>query len=87
MQAVEIVSPDPDPALALRIVERPPSVLGPGSCGSRSPACGVCRTDLQLAAGDLPAHLLPVVPGHQVVGRVIETGPDAKDGSWANAWD
>ncbi|MFM2438611.1 MAG: hypothetical protein RLZ55_1434 [Actinomycetota bacterium] len=79
MQAVEIVSPDPDPTLALRVVERPPSGLGPGQLRIQVTACGVCRTDLQLAAGDLPAHLLPVVPGHQVVGRVIETGPGVQD--------
>ena len=38
-------------------------------------ACGVCRTDLQLCTGDLPAHQVPVVPGHQVVGRVVALGP------------
>lgn len=40
----------------------------------RVSACGVCRTDLQLAEGDLPAHRLPVVPGHQAVGRVAALG-------------
>ena len=39
-------------------------------------ATAVCRTDLQLVTGDLPAHRLPVIPGHQVVGRLVE-GPDA----------
>jgi propanol-preferring alcohol dehydrogenase len=34
-------------------------------------ACAVCRTDLQLAEGDLPARHLPIVPGHQIVGRVV----------------
>lgn len=43
-------------------------------------ACGVCRTDLQLSEGDLPARRTPIVPGHQVVGRVIEVGADA--GRW-----
>lgn len=37
-------------------------------------ACAVCRTDLQLAEGDLEARVLPVVPGHQVVGRVAAVG-------------
>jgi alcohol dehydrogenase, propanol-preferring len=40
----------------------------------RVAACAVCRTDLQLCEGDLPARLLPVVPGHQVVGRVEAVG-------------
>jgi alcohol dehydrogenase, propanol-preferring len=37
-------------------------------------ACGVCRTDLHVIDGDLEAHASLVVPGHQVVGRVVETG-------------
>ncbi|HJT90983.1 MAG TPA: zinc-binding alcohol dehydrogenase family protein [Mycobacterium sp.] len=47
-------------------------------------ACGVCRTDLHVAEGDLPVHRPGVIPGHEVVGEVIETGPaagaDAGDG-------
>jgi alcohol dehydrogenase, propanol-preferring len=38
-------------------------------------ACAVCRTDLQLCEGDLPAHRMPVVPGHQLVGHVVAVGP------------
>ena len=38
-------------------------------------ACGVCRTDLHLAEGDLPPHGSAVIPGHEVVGRVDEQGP------------
>lgn len=37
-------------------------------------ACAVCRTDLQLCEGDLAARTLPVVPGHQIVGRVDAIG-------------
>lgn len=37
-------------------------------------ACGVCRTDLQIIEGDLAARRLPIVPGHQVVGRVRALG-------------
>ncbi len=40
-------------------------------------ACGVCRTDLHLAEGDLPPRAPRVVPGHEVVGVVDERGPDA----------
>lgn len=35
-------------------------------------ACGVCRTDLHVIAGELPTHRSPVVPGHEVVGRVVQ---------------
>lgn len=37
-------------------------------------ACGVCHTDLHIVEGELPAHRLPLVPGHQIVGRVVERG-------------
>lgn len=42
-------------------------------------ACAVCRTDLQLAEGDLPARRLPIVPGHQVVARVVALGAGVED--------
>lgn len=42
-------------------------------------ACAVCRTDLQLASGDLAPRRLPVIPGHQAIGRVEATGPDVED--------
>jgi propanol-preferring alcohol dehydrogenase len=41
-------------------------------------ACGVCRTDLHVADGDIPARY-PVVPGHEIVGRVLECGADVTD--------
>ena len=44
-----------------------------------SSACGVCRTDLQLAEGDLAARRLPIVLGHQIVGRVESIGADVGD--------
>ncbi|WP_280233005.1 zinc-binding alcohol dehydrogenase family protein [Nocardia cyriacigeorgica] len=40
-------------------------------------ACGVCRTDLHVAEGDLPVHRRGVVPGHEVVGVVVEVGPES----------
>lgn len=39
-------------------------------------ACGVCRTDLHVAEGDLPVHRPHVTPGHEVVGEVVAIGPD-----------
>ena len=38
-------------------------------------ACGVCRTDLHIVDGDLPARHAGIVPGHEVVGRVVAAGP------------
>jgi propanol-preferring alcohol dehydrogenase len=40
-------------------------------------ACGVCRTDLHVAEGDLPVHRPAVVPGHEVIGQVVEA-PDGE---------
>lgn len=37
-------------------------------------ACAVCRTDLHIVAGELPLPPLPIVPGHQIIGTVVETG-------------
>lgn len=74
----------------LRLVETPRPEPGPGDLLLRVRACAVCRTDLQLAEGDLAAHRLPIIPGHQAVGRVEAIGanvprlPRTLDaGSWS----
>lgn len=41
----------------------------------RVAACGVCRTDLHVVDGDLPPRKLPIVPGHEIVGVVVDAGP------------
>ena len=46
----------------------------PTRCWCACCACGVCRTDLHLADGDLPAAAPPRVPGHEVVGEVVARG-------------
>jgi propanol-preferring alcohol dehydrogenase len=62
----------------LRLVERAPLEPGPGEIVVDVAACGVCRTDLQLVEGDLPARRMPIVPGHQVVGRVSAIGEQVR---------
>lgn len=47
---------------------------GPGEVLIQVAACGVCRTDLHVVDGELPDMPLPIVPGHEVVGRVIARG-------------
>jgi alcohol dehydrogenase, propanol-preferring len=61
----------------LEPVERPVPVPAPGELLVRVRACGVCRTDLHVAEGDLPVHRQHVVPGHEVVGEVIGLGRSA----------
>jgi len=53
-------------------------VAGPGQLLINVSACGVCRTDLHVVDGDLPNPKRPVIPGHEVVGRVVATGPGAE---------
>ncbi len=79
MHAQELARPAPIAERPLRAVERADPEPGPGELRLRVTACGVCRTDLQLVTGDLQAHALPVIPGHQVVGRVDAVG-DGVDG-------
>lgn len=74
-RAMVIDAPGPGPA-PLRDRVRPWPAPDPGQVLIRVAACAVCRTDLQLASGDLPAHRLPVVPGHQIVGEVVGHGEE-----------
>ena len=62
----------PGEPLQLRERERP--AAGTGQVVVRVSACGVCRTDLHLVDGELPEAQLPIVPGHQIVGRVVVVG-------------
>jgi propanol-preferring alcohol dehydrogenase len=61
----------------LRRIERDLPQPGPGQVRVRISCCGVCRTDLHLAEGDLPPRRPAVAPGHEIVGRVDAVGPGA----------
>ncbi|WP_412750472.1 zinc-binding alcohol dehydrogenase family protein [Krasilnikovia sp. M28-CT-15] len=74
MRAWQVCNPGPDVRGALRRVDSPVPRPGPGDLLVDVSACGVCRTDLHVAAGDLPVHRPSVVPGHEVVGHVTEVG-------------
>src|SRR6266540_3821244 len=56
----------------LREDDLPRPELGPGQVRIRVHTCGVCRTDLHVVDGELTEPKLPLVPGHQVVGTVLE---------------
>jgi alcohol dehydrogenase, propanol-preferring len=58
----------------LRLEQRPDPPPGPGEVRLRVEACGVCRTDLHIVDGELPLPALPVVPGHEIVGRIEALG-------------
>jgi alcohol dehydrogenase, propanol-preferring len=62
----------------LRLAELPDPQPGPGQVLVSVEACGVCRTDLHIADGELTEPKLPLVPGHQIVGAVIGVGERAE---------
>jgi alcohol dehydrogenase, propanol-preferring len=61
----------------LQLIDRPAPTAGSGEIRVRVTVCGVCRTDLHLAEGDLVPHAQSVVPGHEIVGVVDQLGDGA----------
>jgi len=62
------------PCAALRIVDLPTPRPGPGQLLIKVRACGVCRTDLHVVDGDLAQGKMPIIPGHEIIGTVVEKG-------------
>jgi propanol-preferring alcohol dehydrogenase len=75
MKACVVESPARIETKPLRLAEVPKPTPAAGEVLVKVHACGVCRTDLHVAEGELPARKSPVIPGHQVVGVVEECGP------------
>lgn len=61
----------------LKVTRRDTPRPGPGQLLLKVSACGVCRTDLHLVDGELPDTKPPIVPGHEIVGRVVAVGEGA----------
>jgi propanol-preferring alcohol dehydrogenase len=59
----------------LEWTERPDREPGPNEIRVKVLACGVCRTDLHVVDGELPGPRLPIIPGHEIVGRIDALGP------------
>jgi propanol-preferring alcohol dehydrogenase len=76
VKAMVLEKPAPVESRPLREVDWPAPQPGSKEVLVRVEACGVCRTDLHVVEGELPPHKQPVVPGHEIVGRVERTGPD-----------
>ncbi|MGQ9920481.1 MAG: zinc-binding alcohol dehydrogenase family protein, partial [Desulfobacca sp.] len=75
MQAMVLEFPGPIASQPLLLQELPPPLPGPGEIVVKVRACGVCHTDLHIVEGELPLARLPLIPGHQIVGEVVEVGP------------
>jgi propanol-preferring alcohol dehydrogenase len=73
---LEKIAPIERSPLVLR--EAPDPVPGPEQVVVEVEACAICRTDLHIIEGDLPRAVLPIIPGHQTVGRVVARGERAR---------
>lgn len=74
MRAAILDEPQPVQSRPLRIVELAQPEPADDEVLVRVSVCGVCRTDLHVVEGELPQRRRPIVPGHQIVGRVVATG-------------
>src|SRR6266699_852767 len=74
MKACVLQAPAKVESNPLQYEDVPAPEPGEGELLVRVDACGVCRTDLHVVEGELPPRKSPVVPGHQVVGRVERVG-------------
>jgi alcohol dehydrogenase, propanol-preferring len=95
MRAWVVHQPGPVGTGPLRLLDRPVPEPGTGELLIAVLCCGVCRTDLHLAEGDLPPRRADVTPGHEVVGEVVAAGPgvtrfgpgDRVGGAWLAGTD
>ena len=78
MKALTLRQPAPIETSPLTISDVPIPVPGDDEVLVKVRACGICRTDLHVVEGELPPKLPNVIPGHQIVGRVVGQGQNAK---------
>jgi propanol-preferring alcohol dehydrogenase len=79
MRALQIQAPGPIEDHPLKQIElQTPEVL-PGQILIKIDACGMCHTDLHTVEGDLELPVLPITPGHQVVGKIEQLGPSVDE--------
>src|SRR5438270_807720 len=76
MKAAVLTSSAPISNQPLKLLDMPQPALTPGHVLLRVRACGVCRTELHIIEGELPSRRAELVPGHQIVGEIVE-GTDA----------
>ena len=76
MKAAVLSTPQPISERPLQVIEVADPRIRSGHVLLRVRACGVCRTDLHIVEGELPAKQLRIIPGHQIVGEVIDGAVD-----------
>ena len=72
MKAAILTTPQSIAAKPLQIQDTPHPEVSPGHVLLKVRACGVCRTDLHIVEGELPPRMKQVIPGHQIVGEVVD---------------
>lgn len=76
MRAMQLATNSPIIEAPLARVELPDPLPGAGEIRVRVACCAICRTDLHVIEGELPPAKLPIIPGHQIIGRVDLIGPN-----------
>ncbi|MBN2381223.1 zinc-dependent alcohol dehydrogenase family protein [candidate division WOR-3 bacterium] len=74
MKAMQLTDTAPVEEKPLKLVEMPVPEPGPGQARIKVSVCGVCHTDLHTVEGDLDLPQLPIIPGHEIVGRIDKVG-------------
>ncbi len=74
MKAMLLEKTGPVSVSSLAGKDRPAPAPGQGEISVKINACAICRTDLHIVEGDLDLPGLPVIPGHQIIGRVLAAG-------------
>jgi propanol-preferring alcohol dehydrogenase len=79
MNAWVLRKPSPIDERPLELADVPVPIPRDNELLVRVSACGICRTDLHVVEGELPVRRSPVIPGHQIVGRVAALGSNVAD--------
>jgi len=78
VKAWRLTGPGPVEARPLELLDLPDPRLGPDDIMLDVRCCGLCRTDIHVVEGEIPLPVQPIVPGHQIVGRVVDRGARAE---------
>jgi alcohol dehydrogenase, propanol-preferring len=81
MKAAVLTKPHPVSERPLKIIDVPDPEVAQGQVLLKVRACGVCRTDLHIVEGELPLKHPQMIPGHQIVGEVIDGATNLPKGS------
>jgi alcohol dehydrogenase, propanol-preferring len=79
MKAFVLKTPKPVESLPLKLIETKVPIPQKDELLIKVSACGICRTDLHVCEGDLQPRLSNIIPGHQIVGRIVEKGSGAEN--------